>query len=107
MTLTMKMKMTMTVTTTKMMMQMMMQMMMMEMMMMTMENQLGWPNYSFDFLLLLLLEGMALYVGHLLASAEGFGLGFFLPSGKKGAYYAVFAHFWCLVVPLVTFNNKT
>ena len=40
---------------------------------------------------------------YLIAPAEGFGLCpmLFLPFGKKRAYYAVFAHFWCPVVTLV------
>ena len=28
------------------------------------------------------------------AAAEGFGRGFFCPSGQKTAYYAVLANFW-------------
>ena len=37
---------------------------------------------------------MARYVGLLLAPAKGFGRGFFRPSGKKRAYYAVLVFFW-------------
>ena len=44
-----------------------------------------------------LLEDTARYAGLLLAAAEGFdpcpGQGFFCPSGKKRAYYAVLVHF--------------
>ena len=53
-------------------------------------------------LVLQTLEDTARYAGRLLAPAEGLGRGFFSPSGKKRAYYAVLAHFWCLVVTLVT-----
>ena len=42
-----------------------------------------WPQLFT--ILLLLLEGTARYAGLLLAPAEGFGRGFFCPSGKKRA----------------------
>ena len=51
------------------------------------------------FLLCLLLEHTARYVGLLLAPAEGFGRGIF--SGKNRAFFAVLANFWCPVVTLV------
>ena len=44
------------------------------------------------------LEDTARYAGLLLAPAEGFGRGFFYPSGKKRAFYAVLAHFWQFLV---------
>ena len=58
----------------------------------------------------IILEDTARYAGLLLAPAEGFGLRprFFLPFGKKRAYYAVWAHlghFWWPVVTLVTFSR--
>ena len=55
------------------------------------------------------LEGTARYAGLLLAPVEGFGRGFFCPSSKKRAYYAVLAHFWqflCPVINLVTFSSN-
>ena len=42
---------------------------------------------------------------YLLRRASAIGSGFFCPSGKKGAYFAVWlilGHFWCPVVTLVT-----
>ena len=48
------------------------------------------------------LEDTARYAGFLVAPAEGFGFG----RGKKKAYYAVLANFWCSVVTLVTFSSK-
>ena len=51
-----------------------------------------------SFLNLLKLEDTARYAGLLLAPAEGFGRGFFCPSGKKKAYYAVLALFWRFLV---------
>ena len=39
-------------------------------------------------------EDTARYAGLLLAPAEGFVWGFFCPSGKKRACYAVMAQFW-------------
>ena len=50
------------------------------------------------------LEDTARYAGLLLAPA--FGRGFFCPSGKKRAFYAVLAHFWCPVVTMVTFSGN-
>ena len=47
-------------------------------------------------------EDTARYASLLLAPAEGFGRGFFCPSGKKRAYYTVLAHFWHF---LVSSNN--
>ena len=58
---------------------------------------------------LLTLEDTARYAGLLLASAEGFGRGFFCPSGKKRAFYAVLANFrlfWCSVVTSVTLSSN-
>ena len=46
------------------------------------------------------------YAGLLLVPAEGFGRGFFCPSGKKRPYYALSAHLWFLVVTLVTFSSN-
>ena len=47
---------------------------------------------------------MARCAGLLLAPAEEFGLRqrLFLPFDNKKAYHGVLAHFWCLVVTLVT-----
>ena len=39
------------------------------------------------------LEDTAPYADLLIAAVEGFGQGFFCPSGNKRAYYAVSAHF--------------
>ena len=44
------------------------------------------------------LKDTARYEGLLLVPAEGFGRGFFCPSDKKRAYYAVFVHFWQFLV---------
>ena len=44
------------------------------------------------------LKGSARYTGLLIAPAEGFGRGFFCPSGKKLAFYAVFAYFRPILV---------
>ena len=44
-------------------------------------------------LYLLKLEDTARYAGQLLTPAEGFGQGFFCPSGKKRALYAGFGTF--------------
>ena len=49
-----------------------------------------------------LLEITASYAGLLLVPAEGFGRGFFCPSGKKIPYYVVLAHFWPFWFPGVT-----
>ena len=54
----------------------------------------------------MILEDTARYAGLLLAPAEGFGRGFFCPLGKKRAFYAVLAHFWCPVVTVVTFSSN-
>ena len=51
------------------------------------------------------LEDTARYAGLLLAPAEGFGRGFFCPSGKKRAYYAVLAHFWHFLVSSSNLGN--
>ena len=48
---------------------------------------------------------MARYAGLLLAPAEGFGQGFFCPSGKKSAYYAVLAYFWQFLVSSSNLGN--
>ena len=50
------------------------------------------------FQILKILEDTARYVGLLLAPAEGFDRGFFGPSGKKRAFYAVLAQFWQFLV---------
>ena len=55
------------------------------------------------------LEDTARYAGLLLAPLEGRGRGFFCPSGKKRAYYAVLSHFWQFLVSssnLVTFSSN-
>ena len=52
-----------------------------------------------------LLEITASYAGLLLVPAEGFGRGFFCPSGKKRAYYAVLAHFWQFLVSSSNISN--
>ena len=60
-------------------------------------------------LLLLILKGTARYAGLLLAPVEDFGRGFFCPSAKKRAFYAVFAYFrpiLCSVITSVTFSNN-
>ena len=49
-------------------------------------------QYFIATLLYLLLEGMALYAGQLLAPAEGFGRGFFLP------YYTIHDHYDALAL---------
>ena len=51
------------------------------------------------------LEDTARYAGLLLAPAEGFGRGYFCPSGKKRAYYAVLAHFWRFLVSSSNLGN--
>ena len=58
-------------------------------------------NFSF----LIVLEDTARYAGLLLAPPEGFGRGFFCPSGKKRAYYAVLAHFWHFLVSSSNLGN--
>ena len=55
------------------------------------------------------LEDTARYAGLLLAPAEGFGQGFFYPSGKKRAFmlfWPNFGNFWCSVVNVVTFSSN-
>ena len=52
---------------------------------------------------------MARYAGKLLAPTEGFGQGFFCPSRTKiliMLLWLILGHFWCLVVPLVTFSSN-
>ena len=59
----------------------------------------------FKTLILYLLEDTARYGGLLLAPAEGFGRGLFLPFGQKNnllCFLANFWQFWCPVVTLVT-----
>ena len=58
-----------------------------------------------DFILINALEDTARYAGLLLAPAEGFGRGFFFPSGKKRAYYAVLANFWQFLVSSSNLGN--
>ena len=56
-----------------------------------------------------ILEDTARYAGLLLAPAEGFGRGFFCPSGKKRAFllfWPIFGNFWCPVVTMVTFSSN-
>ena len=58
-----------------------------------------------SFVFFLILEDTARYAGLLLAPVEGFGRGFFCPSGKKRAYYAVLAHFWQFLVSNSSLGN--
>ena len=57
---------------------------------------------------LIKLEDKARYAGLLLAPEECFsrGRGLFYPSGEKKPFYAVLAHFWFLVLTLVTFISS-
>ena len=51
------------------------------------------------------LEDPARYMGILLAPVEGIGRGFFGPSVKKRAYYAVMALFWQFLVSSSNHGN--
>ena len=55
------------------------------------------------------LEDTARYAGLLLAPAEGFGRGLFLPGKKKliMRFWPILGHFWCPVVTLVTFSSNS
>ena len=64
---------------------------------------------SFKFPYYKKLEGRARYAGLILAPAEGFGQGFFGPSGKKELFtlfVPILGHFWCSVVTSVTFSSN-
>ena len=64
---------------------------------------------SFKFPYYKKLEGRARYAGLILAPAEGFGRGFFGPSGKKELFtlfVPILGHFWCSVVTSVTFSSN-
>ena len=51
---------------------------------------------------LISLESIALYAGLLLASVEGFGLGFFCPSGKQNG----FLYSFCLFLGIFGLSRK-
>ena len=54
---------------------------------------------------LIMLEGTAIYAALLLSTAEGFGRGFFCPSGKKRHFNAVSAYFRPFLVFSSNFSN--
>ena len=62
-----------------------------------------WPNKP-------KLEDTARYAGLLLAPAEGFGRGFFLPFGQKKIFLCCFCpffgDFWCPVVAMESFSSN-